>query len=333
VAVSNRPQSVRLPQVNQRACSVVNRRFLDRSRTWTVHGSTRLPGHSHGGIIGAHFSQDRRHCWQNSAHRPTLLSARAPKSWRSHPEPASNAVDRGQCISDAAHGIGLCYACGPMAEPGSTQQLCGSACIDMSADPANCGGCGMSCASYQACQAGACVGCDPSISCAAPFERNPDTCACVCPVGLTECDGGCVDTTSNAAHCGGCGESCGPHATCANGACACWAGYSYCEAQGQCVSNYCGVQTGERKQYNPDTCQCECIPPYVPIINTGYCATACDVDEDCPGTQVCRTTTEGAHLCSGCGQSEVCTDCTTSASCHPCGANTYCAEGICFNAC
>lgn len=61
--------------------------------------------------------------------------------------------DRGQCKSDAAHGIGLCYTCGPKS-PGGSQPICCSTdsngqCTSYSS--ATC------CVSGQTCQSGICV--------------------------------------------------------------------------------------------------------------------------------------------------------------------------------
>lgn len=44
---------------------------------------------------------------------------------------------------------------------------------------------------------------------------------CVCPDGLTECEGRCVDTQSDTQHCGGCGARCGINELCSGGECSC----------------------------------------------------------------------------------------------------------------
>ncbi len=41
----------------------------------------------------------------------------------------------------------------------------------------------------------------------------------MCPMGLSECDSQCVDYTSNANHCGGCGVRCAPGQDCITGNC------------------------------------------------------------------------------------------------------------------
>jgi hypothetical protein len=42
---------------------------------------------------------------------------------------------------------------------------------------------------------------------------------CVCPQGKTECGGACVDTQTDASHCGGCGRACGAGQQCTGGVC------------------------------------------------------------------------------------------------------------------
>lgn len=62
-----------------------------------------------------------------------------------------------------------------------------------------------------------------------------------CSAGLTRCDGECVDTSSDEAHCGGCGAACEPGenataAACESGACVetCATGFTFCAGSG-CV--------------------------------------------------------------------------------------------------
>ncbi len=195
------------------------------------------------------------------------------------------------------------------------------------------------------CQAGTgpyfeCGG-DPSQLCLAG-DGQSTTC---CGAGTTCQDGSCVvvGCSDNYVVCEASGDCvstlCGAYgvfdpATCA---CDCYDYAAYCAQRDQCVSTYCDY----RKEYNPDTCTCECPPQYIPLVNTGMCATPCDSDADCgdyPGG--CRTNVEGQKVCGNCGQSawHGCTDyypCTSSAFCQACGAaiNTYCAEGVCYTAC
>lgn len=41
-----------------------------------------------------------------------------------------------------------------------------------------------------------------------------------CEEGLTRCEGTCVDTSNNEAHCGSCGNSCSDGSACVGGVCA-----------------------------------------------------------------------------------------------------------------
>lgn len=52
-----------------------------------------------------------------------------------------------------------------------------------------------------------------------------------CPTGQVECDGACVATASDPAHCGGCGQACGNEQVCSNGTCTdgCTSGQLACD--------------------------------------------------------------------------------------------------------
>jgi glucosylceramidase len=72
------------------------------------------------------------------------------------------------CTSDPA---GISWTA-PICATG--QSACGHRCVDLAADPMNCGGCGIPCAADQTCTAG----------------------ACRCPTGQRDCNGSCIDETS-----------------------------------------------------------------------------------------------------------------------------------------
>jgi hypothetical protein len=82
---------------------------------------------------------------------------------------------RGACVSDAAHGLGQCYDCGPGAPAGSTAVLCDDSCVDTQTDAGNCGECGNACPAGVPCING----------------------ACGCPSWLTLCNGNCVSSYCN----------------------------------------------------------------------------------------------------------------------------------------
>jgi DNA-binding beta-propeller fold protein YncE len=100
--------------------------------------------------------------------------------------------------------------------------LCDGACLDLSQDAQNCGGCGVSCQAGNLCQEG----------------------VCACPSGTGLCDGSCVSLQASAKHCGACGHACGPAQVCQQGICqsSCTDGLTECA--GGCV----------RKETDPLNC-------------------------------------------------------------------------------
>ena len=112
-----------------------------------------------------------------------------------------------------------------------------------SGDPKNCGGCGVSCGATLLCQ-------------------SDGGCAASCGAGTTNCDGGCVDETTDPRNCNSCGKVCpglgAAHMTaaCATGTCStsCGAGFADCNGDprdgcecdvsaGGCVNGSCAVCT------------------------------------------------------------------------------------------
>src|SRR5262249_9496972 len=69
--------------------------------------------------------------------------------------------------------------------------------LDVSADSANCGGCGNVCGALFTCVSS----------------------SCVCDAGLAYCQGTCIDVTSDHENCGGCGTVCGDYEECISSAC------------------------------------------------------------------------------------------------------------------
>lgn len=92
---------------------------------------------------------------------------------------------------------------------------CGEDCVDVSNDPAHCGGCDTPCAGGELCV--------------------DSVCQPVCPMGQVECGGACFDTNASAEHCGGCDMPCDPAEVCMGGVCAlaCDPGLEACN--GACV--------------------------------------------------------------------------------------------------
>lgn len=117
------------------------------------------------------------------------------------------------------------------------QDRCGGmVCLNLSADTANCGGCGNVCPARPH----------------APATCSGGSCALVCDPGTLNCDGnltnGCETLPSvDANNCGGCGTACQsfPHTTpslCVGGVCSfgCGAGYANCDGL---VTNGCEIST------------------------------------------------------------------------------------------
>jgi glucosylceramidase len=67
-------------------------------------------------------------------------------------------------------------AAGPQVSCDAGLAVCGQGCVDVAADPANCGGCGIPCFSGQTCQGG----------------------VCQCAPGLVDCNGGCATPDAGA---------------------------------------------------------------------------------------------------------------------------------------
>ena len=77
--------------------------------------------------------------------------------------------------------------------------LCGGGCVDLLADAANCGQCGLSCGAAQVCAAGICTA--------------------TCPADQAQCGQACVDLNSHILNCGTCGNSCLEGQVCEGGQC------------------------------------------------------------------------------------------------------------------
>lgn len=258
----------------------------------------------------------------------------------------------GACVdlgSDPANCGGCGIACGETEIcsdsacvcPEGTER-CGDVCVNTRTDVANCGGCGRICGQENAeevsCVDGGCqIRCldgfddcdeDPANGCEADLDspascgacgvtcRDDQVCAdgaCGCPEGFEECDGVCVDTSSDSANCGSCGFSCEGRDNTVSGA---------------CVEGKCELEcTGSFADCDGDAENgCE-----VPILsdpeNCGGCGIACREDQLCGG---------GECICSG-GRTEcdgVCVDLLTDPNhCNECGNvcpdGGACAEGVC----
>jgi len=201
---------------------------------------------------------------------------------------------------------------------------CNAACVDISADPSNCGGCGMACSSSNVatvtCGAGVCNG--------------------TCAAGYADCDGnkltnGCetqIDGTDTM-NCGGCGTTCSSAnittVTCATGVCngACNAGYADCNMDKQKDGCETDLNTDPS---NCSACGTACSGNHVPTPTcaagkcTGACAagySACGGNLQASGCSVALDT--DPNNCGACG--------TVCSGNHM--ATVTCGAGVCDGAC
>jgi len=142
------------------------------------------------------------------------------------------------------------------------EELCGSTCIDVTTDDANCGMCGNACGGGAACAAGACVCGGTQLYCGRACidpRTDPANCgacgtrcrsdqvcrgrSCACAVGEVECGGVCTDLQTDRLHCGDCTTACSSLHVCSGGGCVCRPGLMLCA--GMCVNtntsnDHCG---------------------------------------------------------------------------------------------
>ncbi len=161
--------------------------------------------------------------------------------------------------------------------------------VNTTSDRANCGACGVTCASGQVCSAGVC-----RVSCAA---------------GLTDCAGSCTNTQTDPANCGACARVCTAPSNaapvCAAGGCGfvCNAGFRDCDND---PSNGCEVNTNTSVG-NCGTCGRVCSFSNATATCTGGACqlSACSTGfRDCDGssTNGCEVnTTNNVSHCGGCG--------------------------------
>jgi hypothetical protein len=115
------------------------------------------------------------------------------------------------------------------------QALCAGVCINVTADPANCGRCGGVCAPSQTCFGGVCVTSAPTsdLTCAA---QGLVDCGGYCCAGVEEGGGGCLPLGSACVY--GVNECCG--GACLYGMCVCSPPRDVCANGGTCCSGVCG---------------------------------------------------------------------------------------------
>jgi hypothetical protein len=214
----------------------------------------------------------------------------------------------GACGSSCNGGSCVNGACETAPPPTTTCEQgltdCAGTCVNTATDPANCGACGAACPAGNECAVGVCQ---------EPGAPPADNCI---PQGLTACAGFCVDTTSDAANCGGCAVACAAGESCVGGV---------CQAAAAAQATTCAA--GETD------CGGVCVDLSSDLGNCGGCGVACPAETECAGG-VCQAPAAAA-ICPA-GQIEctpgTCTDPLTDLlNCGACGnvCQNQCANGVC----
>jgi hypothetical protein len=267
----------------------------------------------------------------------------------------------------ALAGLLWCLGCSgtaPVNTCPSGQSACGSNCVRLNTDDANCGSCGKTCAASEACGNGACfpkdcggATCAPDAVCSENRCVPKDcvgvvcgtglTCAqgvCVCGPGRLDCGGACVNPGLDNAHCGACGTACPAGASCASGAClpddcpnTTCDPFSVCFG-GSCAERACvGVVCPAGLSCRGGQCSCKegevscggvCVDDRVDSANCGGCGRTCAAGERCGGG-VCLPESCGGSTCSA---ADVCFGgaCVNRACVGVvCGGEKTCQQGVC----
>ncbi len=176
---------------------------------------------------------------------------------------------------------------------------------------------------------------------AAPMDAPPEAAACppgrtlvagvcMCPVGIVECRGECVDTYRSALHCGGCNRSCRSDEACVEGRCG-----PPPDAGPDAPPDVVAPPDSPAPDAGPDACASStvgnCCGVACPVPDggagatcvAGVCGFLCAAGRgDCDGNPAngCETdTATSASHCGACGA--------------PCAAGRYCVGSACVTAC
>jgi hypothetical protein len=141
--------------------------------------------------------------------------------------------------------------------------------------------------------------------------------AAVCTGTDVMCSGGCTDTQSDHANCGGCGKPCGSNQVCAGGSC-----HTTCGTQTTCL---------------PDGGAPYCANTATDNNNCGACGTVCGSGTVCSGGK-CGLTCGSETMCTPDGGAPYCADTTTeNDNCGTCGnvcaGGDACKNGMCQATC
>lgn len=249
---------------------------------------------------------------------------------------ADSICDRGECRK-AAEGCSELLS------------MCGSDCVDSSRDREHCGSCDQTCPRDGKCEGGACECPDSLIACGdACADTQSDTRHCgkcdqrcaatqLCSAGSCECPSGtelcgsvtlaladnavtgvssqqaCVDTRSDAQHCGRCGNVCSGGQICDQGSCACPLGLTLCG--GRCLDTQsslqncgsCGTACGGGQVCDGGNCECpagqalcdgSCFDTQTDNAHCGSCTVKCGLGQGCGGGS-CQSGALGEDGCQG----------------------------------
>ncbi len=191
------------------------------------------------------------------------------------------------CVQDAGY---FPYTC------------CGEACVDLTSDPSNCGGCGLACPSGGVCFRSTCY----PTAC----TGEPDGTACfLYDLPATCCGSTCTNLGGDSSNCGACGLACPVDGgfSCSGGFCVgfdqelpvdCNAGGSPCPDGWSCLDFdycipdcaqapdgvFCGRSASDQEpggKMDKVCCNHRCVDPGIDPANCGTCGRGCDAGEAC----------------------------------------------------
>ncbi|MEZ4409604.1 MAG: MXAN_6577-like cysteine-rich protein [Polyangiales bacterium] len=179
-----------------------------------------------------------------------------------------------------------------------------------------------------------------------PVDTGPADTGPMCTASETVCDGRCVDTQTDASHCGACGTPCAAGSACRAGACelVCPAGQTVCA--GACVTlasdpshcGACGTACAAGQTCAAGACACpagttlcgdRCVDTQSDAAHCGACTTACSTGEVC-AMGACRLSCPAGQTACGSACVTLATDALHCGACSTaCAAGQSCVMGAC----